>query len=319
MSEEIRLPPVEGHRLPRTDRRTICPGDTEWPRQLNDLGPHEPPDELHIEGSALPDRKDAIAIVGTRRPTVAGRDTARVFARAFAEAGFTVVSGMALGIDTQAHLGALDAAGRTVAVLGCGLDIDYPKENRQVRQRIIESGAVLTEYPEGTEVHPGQFPARNRIIAGLADAVVVVEGSDRSGASITARLAFDMDRSIFAVPGSLRNPYAACPNELIRTNLATMVLNPQHVFDDLAPGLVWDGSHVIGSIKGPKVEGVERQVLNALDDAPAPAQDIQQAVGVPAGRVSLALAKLEVRGLINRRYTGAYALTEGGLRALQGG
>ena len=297
--------------------RTLLQLSEEWPDGLTQFCPDDLPTQLHVEGRVIPDQLECIAIVGTRRPTVAGRDTARMFGRALAEAGFTVVSGLAMGIDAQAHQGALEAGGHTIAVLGCGLDIDYPKENASLRERIRTDGTLVTEYPIGTTPQPHFFPARNRIVAGLSRAVVVVEGGARSGAAITARLALDGNRTVFAVPGSIRNPYAVCPNALIRAGEATMVTSPQHVFDDLAPSLVWDGQRVVGSRKAPDVDDFEIRTLMALDDSPAGVEELYKALDSPPGKISLALAKLEVRGWVRRGFTGTYEISEGGLRLLE--
>lgn len=297
--------------------RTLLHLSDEWPQGLVEFCPaHQSPRELFVEGKPIPEHRECIAIVGTRRPTVAGRDAARTFGRAMAEAGFTVVSGLAMGIDAQAHLGALDVGGHTIAVLGCGLDIDYPRENAALRERIRSEGTLVTEYPLGTEPKPHFFPARNRIVAGLSRAAIVIEGGQKSGAAITARLALDGNRTVFALPGSIRNPFAVCPNELIRVGEATMVTNPQHVFDDVAPSLVWDGDRVIGSRTIPNVDDFEVRTLMALDDSPAGVEELLKVLDLPAGKISLALAKLEVRGWVRRGFTGSYEVSEGGIRVL---
>lgn len=297
-------------------RRVLNQSSGEWPVGLTESCPDDLPEQLFVEGRPIPALDACIAIVGTRRPTVAGRDAARMFGRALAEAGFTIVSGLAIGIDAQAHLGALDAGGHTIAVLGCGLDVDYPKENAALRERIRSEGTLVTEYPADTAPQPFFFPARNRIVAGLSRATLVIEGGKRSGASITARLALEGNRTVFAVPGSIRNPFAACPNELIRVGEAIMVTNPQHVFDDVAPSLVWDGDRVIGSRDTPSLDDVEVRTLLALDDAPAGVDELRKALSLPAGKIALTLAKLEVRGWIRRAFTGAYQVSEGGIRLL---
>ena len=296
-------------------RRTIRPGCEEWPTGLDELTTCKVPEALNVDGLPIPARKGCVAIVGTRRPTVVGREVARTFGRAFAEAGLCVVSGMALGIDSQAHSGALEAGGHTIAVLGCGLDIDYPKENRALRRRIQETGTLVSEYADGVEPTTYTFPERNRIIAGLCEGVVVVEGGERSGASITARIALDEGRDIFAVPGSVRNPYAACPNKLIRTDSAKLVTSPEHVFEVLAPAIVWDGGRVIGG-RAPDLPDLEQAILRAIGETPVGIEEISAAVDGTPGAVALAVAKLEVRGLIGRRYTGAYEISRGGLRAI---
>jgi DNA processing protein len=296
-------------------RRVIRPGCEEWPTGLDELNAYKVPEILHIEGRPIPEKKRCVAIVGTRRPTVVGREVARTFGRAFSEAGFCVVSGMALGIDSQAHSGSLEADGNTVAVLGCGLDIDYPKENRALRRRIQDGGTLVTEYSDDTEPTPYTFPDRNRIIVGLCEGVVVVEGGERSGASITARIALDENRDVFAVPGSVRNPYAACPNRLIRSDSAKLVTSPEHVFEVLAPAIVWDGDRVIDG-RAPNLSELEHAILCVIDDTPVGIEEIGAAVDATAGAVALAVAKLEVRGLIGRRSTGAFEISRGGLRAI---
>nr|MBA2724788.1 DNA-protecting protein DprA [Actinomycetota bacterium] len=188
----------------------------EWPPMLDELGPSQKVTRLHRLGLPLPTGAPAIAIVGTRRPTLAGIEIATLLSRGLAQAGFTIVSGLAVGIDAAAHAAALEAGGRTVAVLGCGLAQRYPRRNMKLRQEIEEKGTVLTEYDDDITPAPFNFPQRNRIVAGLSAGVVVVEGSIKSGALVTARLALEMNRSIYAVPGSLRNPMAQGPNHLIK-------------------------------------------------------------------------------------------------------
>jgi DNA processing protein len=237
-------------------------------------------------------------------------------ARGVAEAGLPVVSGLAIGIDAAAHAAALDAGGYTVAVLGCGLDVDYPKRNARLRRRISESGTLLTEHEDGDPPQPANFPARNRIIAGLCEAVVFVEGTDRSGGLITARCALDANRSVFAVPGSVRNPLAAGPNELIRTGNAALVTGVQQILEDIAPGLVW------GDPKGrlphgqPSVNPVEAALLGVLDDAPTTLDQMCAALGLSFGEVAMGLAALEVRNFVAKRF-GGYSITQGGARARQ--
>jgi len=184
-----------------------------WPPELEHL--ELAPPELWLLGRPLPP-PPRIAVVGARMATHGGLEIARRLAADLAAAGIPVVSGMALGIDGAAHLGALDVDGPTVAVLGCGIDIAYPAAHRHLRDRIAERGTVLTEYPPGTAPAPWRFPRRNRIIAALATAVVVVEASDRSGALSTARHAADLGREVLAVPGSVLSDRSSGANRLIR-------------------------------------------------------------------------------------------------------
>lgn len=300
--------------LPHSDEsRRILSGSPEWPQALNELGPHVPPEWIHALGRPIPDPRGSIAIVGTRRPTAAGFQAARQMARACAEAGFAVVSGMAVGIDAAAHEATLRAGGHTVAVLGCGLDVDYPARNRRLKAKIVRHGTLVSEYPHGEQPYPAHFPERNRIVVGLARAVLVVEGGLKSGALITARLALDADRAIFAIPGSLRNAMADGPNELIRTGQAALVTDPRHIFDELAPGLVWHDPVNRLDPKAPALEAEEIEVLSLMDDVPISLDRIAESVGMSLGRTSLALSRLEVRGLIVRRRMG-YEITDAGGR-----
>ena len=293
--------------------RTLRPGDAEWPPSLMELGPHPAPTRLYADGVALEAQRPAVAVVGTRRPTGAGLDAAHGIAGALAEAGWVVVSGLAVGVDAMAHRAALEAGGRTVAVLGAGLDVDYPAANARLKDELRASGTLLSEYPAG--VHPARhhFPLRNRIIAGLTLGVVVVEGSKRSGALITARLALDANRSVYAVPGSIRNPMAEGPNELIRTARAALVSTAAHVFEDLAPALAWAAAPGAGTEVTACTE-TERAVLSALDDAPLAPDHLAVSLGLTPGRLAAVLSLMEVRGWVARA-SGGYALTSAGARA----
>ena len=297
----------------RHTTRMIRPGDPEWPPRLRELGPHRPPAALHAQGGPLPDLP-AVAVVGTRRPTGAGIEAAERIARGLAEAGWVVVSGLAVGIDAAAHRAALDAGGTTVAVLGCGLDVAYPARNLGLRRRIAERGTLLTEYPLGMPPARHHFPERNRIIAGLCLGAVVIEGSLASGAMVTARLALDMDRAVYALPGSCRNPTAEGPNELIRTSRALLVTEAAHIFEDLAPSLAWPAAAPARSDR-PDCSDEERSVLDALDDAPLPLERIARSTGLTPGRAAVLMSQLEVRGLVRRAREG-YTLAAAGARAL---
>ncbi|MDP9223612.1 MAG: DNA-processing protein DprA [Actinomycetota bacterium] len=288
--------------------------DPEWPPSLNELGPWPPPQRLYVRGRPLDAVKTHVAIVGTRRPTRAGLEIAERFARELAEAGFVIVSGLALGIDTAAHRAALRAGGWTIAVLGCGVDIVYPARNEKLQDEIAARGTVVSEYQDGTGSTTWRFPERNRIIAGLCKGVIVVEGGARSGARITANRALEGNRAVFAVPGSIRNPMAVTPNELIRTSQATLVTEPRHVFDELAPGLVWEqrfSNHL--APQQPQLEELERRVLELLDDAPTPPDRIRRDLEEASGAIALALSCLEVRGLSRKRPAG-YEITGAGAR-----
>lgn len=191
-----------------------APGWERYPRVFEAL--EAPPPLVYLRGAWREEDARAVALVGTRTPTAYGREAARRFARDFAAAGHTVVSGLALGVDAVAHQGALDAGGRTLAVIGCGLDLDYPAENRAVRTAIEERGAVISEFPPGTPARPAHFPRRNRLISALSRAVVVVEAGEASGALLTADHARAQGRLLFAVPGPIFSGASTGTNALLR-------------------------------------------------------------------------------------------------------
>ncbi|MGH2777634.1 MAG: DNA-processing protein DprA [Actinomycetota bacterium] len=305
----MRKPPVIENYDP-VDPRLIGPGNAEWPERLNELGSQRPPMRLRVTGRAIDPAARSVAVVGTRRPTAAGIEAAATLSRGLAEANFVVVSGLALGIDAVAHKAALEAGGHTIAVIGCGADLNYPRKNLPIRQGIETEGTVVSEYEIGEPPMQHHFPERNRIIVGLSEAVVVVEGSETSGALITARIALEANRSIFAVSGSFRNPQAAGPNELIRTMQATPVSKVQHIFDELAPGLVWGDDP---RNRASNVDEAEAMVLATLDDVAVAPDFIVSHANLDQGLVLLTLSKLEIRGLV-KRWNGAYEITTSGAR-----
>ena len=294
--------------------RELRHGRPGWPALLDELGPARRPERLFVQGREIPDRP-LIAVVGARRPTVAGLDAARVLTTGLVEAGYGIVSGLATGIDAAAHEAALAAGGYTIAVLGFGLDVTYPRRNARLKERIAADGTLVTEYEPGIQPRALHFPQRNRIIAGLAEATLVVEGGVKSGALITARYALDANRSVFAVPGSFRNPMSAGSNELIRRSEAVLVTEVSHIFDELAPRIVW--SELPRRSLEPRaveLEGDEEVILGLLDDAPTTPDRVCRELCLEVGAVALALSRLEVRGLIMKRGNG-YEITTSGARA----
>ena len=291
--------------------RMIRPNDDGWPHLLDEMGPLDRPSHLHLAGIDLPERP-LIAVVGSRRPTAAGLDAARILTKGLVEAGFGIVSGLATGIDAAAHEAALDAGGYTVAVLGFGLDVTYPRRNRRLKERIAQEGTLVTEYTGGTPPLAFHFPQRNRIIAGLARGTLVIEGAARSGALITARFALDANRHVFAVPGSFRNVMSAGSNELIRRCEAVLVTEISHIFDELAGEGAWSGPARPSLEPSPiDLSEDEARILTLLDDAPVSPDRLCEELGLNVGTVSLALARLEVRGLVVRRGAGIEISTSG--------
>ncbi|MCL6480463.1 MAG: DNA-processing protein DprA [Firmicutes bacterium] len=209
--------------------------EARYPKLLREI--YDPPPLLYVRGDADVLARHAVAIVGTRRPTPYGNLMSERLARDLADRGLVVVSGLARGIDSSAHRGALESArGTTVAVLGNGVDVVYPKENRKLLERIAERGALVSEFPLGTMPTPDKFPVRNRIIAGMALGVVVVEGAQYSGSFITARLAMEFGREVYGVPGPVTQPVSFAPNQLIKQG-AKLVTGWQDVVEELPTAL----------------------------------------------------------------------------------
>jgi DNA processing protein len=249
----------------------------------------DPPPVLYTRGVLAPD-DDApvVAIVGSRAATAAGRALARGMGRDLASWGATVVSGLARGIDTAAHEGALDGAGRTIAVLGCGLDRTYPAENEQLAGRIAGKGAVVSEFPLGTPPLPDHFPRRNRVIAGWSQVVVVVEAAIRSGALNTARCAADEGRDVLAVPGHPTMPQSAGTNQLIRDG-AGLVRSALDVAQELglepAAAAPRESDPLLGAL---------------VTDAPATLEELRERSGLETGALLARLTELELRDVIRR-------------------
>jgi DNA processing protein len=254
----------------------------------------DPPLFLYIRGSLEAADHGAVAIVGTRTPTQYGLTVTHRMAYELAGAGCTVVSGMARGIDTRAHKGALAARGRTIAVLGCGIDRVYPPENRHLMAQIAGSGAVIAENPFGTRPEGGFFPARNRIISGLAAGTVIVEATSDSGSLITAKYALEQGRRLFAVPGNAGAPTSQGTNSLIKEG-AVLVETAGDVLRQLGrtgPPAPRGTGHPL-----PALNEEERTVFAALTAEPAHIDSIMNACGIPAGRLGGILTALELKGL----------------------
>lgn len=291
-------------------------GTFAWPPALDDLRGKGRPSVLFAQGGPIPPKEQCLAIVGTRNASVTGLELTRRFARAFAEAGYTIVSGFARGVDTAAHRTAIDAGGNTIAVLGCGLDVSYPPRNDGLKEQIRKQGTLVSEYPLGTKPESFHFPARNRLIASLAMGTLVVEGGSKSGALITARLAFDLGRTVWAVPGSPWTPKSEATNYLIKSNMASLVTCPDHVFEDIAPSIAWSTPYDVFKTSRITLDADNLAVLCALDDTPRSADEVSAITRHEPGRIMLLLATLEVRGLVARSRSGGFLLAEAGGRAL---
>lgn len=238
----------------------------------------------------------AVAIVGSRAATAYGRATAWRFGAALARAGLVVVSGMATGVDGAAHAAALDAGGKTLAVLACGPDRVYPASHRNLSRRVVETGALVTEFPVGMPPRPAHFPLRNRIISGLVRAVLVVEARTRSGSLVTARLAADQGVDVWAIPGPVDSPASAGTNGLLRDG-AYVALDPGEMLEALGYG----DRPVVSGEPGPVdpgVSGLAGRVLASLRDAPQTPDELVRALGLAPAGVAPALVELELAGRI---------------------
>lgn len=256
----------------------------------------DPPPVLYVRGELLPRDDWALAVVGTRRATVYGREATRTLVSGLAAGGLTIVSGLARGIDTHAHQIALEAGGRTLAVLGNGVDIIYPAQNRDLAYRIVENGALVSEYPLGTQPEAGNFPRRNRIISGLSLGVLVVEGSKSSGAMITADYAAEQGREIFAVPGNISSSNSAGPNQLIQqgAKLATTIGD---ILEELNLTMVAEQAEAREVIPDNDTEAV---LLKHLSTEPVHVDELGRASGLPINEVSSALTLMELKGKVRQ-------------------
>lgn len=287
----------ELQRLKAVGGHAICYDDEFYPGQLKHLP--DPPPVLYCLGDPTILSKNAVAIVGSRAATAYGRRTAFRLAEGLVDYDFTVVSGLALGIDTESHFGALQGGGSTVAVLGCGIDIVYPKQNMSLYKRIAEEGVLISEYPLGTRPDGFRFPARNRIIAGLSEGVVVVEAAKKSGSLITAQIALDVGREVFAVPGQIDSFKSEGAHWLLQQG-AKLV---QHV-DDVVVELGHQGlgRHPGSEQKNNKsdfeIDPDASALLQLIEPYPVQRDALIEKSGETAARVSELLLFLELEGLI---------------------
>ena len=252
----------------------------------------DPPPALYLRGAGHPEllALRAAAVVGARSCSPYGAQVARMLGRELAAAGLVVVSGLARGVDGEAHRGALEAGGLTVAVLGCGIDRDYPASNVQLSRQIEQRGLMVSEYEPGVEPAPWRFPARNRIIAGLCEAVVVVEARERSGALITADFALDEGREVFAVPGEITAGLSVGTNALLKLG-ATPLTSTQDVLEAL-------GIERPEVLEAVDVSPVAARILELVRDAPCGADELTARGAHAAGAISAALTELELAGLV---------------------
>jgi DNA processing protein len=268
--------------------------DEAYPGRLKEI--EQPPPVLYVRGEYLPDDLFAVAIVGTRRVTPYGRQITEELSSYLASNGITVISGLARGVDVIAHQTALKAGGRTIGVLGSGVDKIYPPEHRQLAERMMDSGAIVSDYAPGTPPDASNFPPRNRIISGLSLAVVVIEAGETSGALITAEFAAEQGREIFAVPGSILAPQSKGTNKLIQ-NGALPLLSANDLMQAL--DLTRMGEHKAARKIIPADE-TEARVMNVLGIEPLHVDEIRNQTELPIEKVSATLALMELKGMVRQ-------------------
>lgn len=275
------------------DAHIITWADSQYPENLRHIA--DAPPLLYVRGTLLPSDLLALSIVGTRRATRYGIDVANRMAYWLASQGVTIVSGMALGVDTAAHRGALQAKGRTIAILGSGIDIVYPKENALLAQDVAKNGALISEFPLGTPPSGKNFPRRNRIISGLSLGILIAEAPKNSGAIITAETALEQGRDVFAIPANIFNEMGAGCNRLIQEG-AKLVMRASDILDEL--NVTYDNHVTKEKTETIAPAGdIEHQILSLLDSEPLHIDEIVRKTGLETSKVASTLAILELKGL----------------------
>jgi len=285
---------AEMAKLERYGVQALTYHDADYPPRLREI--YDYPPVLYVRGSLFPEKEWYLAVVGTRRATAYGKQVAEEIVTDLAQSKITIVSGLARGIDTIAHQTALKVGGRTIAVFGCGLDIVYPGENTQLARNIIQQGALISEYPLGTRPRAENFPRRNRIMSGLSLGVLVVEAGEASGATITAHMALEQNREVFAIPGSIMSPASKGTNLLIQEG-AKLVRDYTDILQELnltTAAYQLEMKEIIPS------SDTESRILKQLGIEPTHIDDICRASSIPIATVSGTLAMMELKGMVKQ-------------------
>lgn len=280
--------------------RIVTCHDDDYPARLRQI--YDPPPLLFMRGCIRQEDERAVAIVGTRQTSSYGRRMTETFSAALCEYGITVVSGLARGIDTIAHRTALARGGRTVAVLGSGLDVPYPPENQTLMEEITAQGAVISEHPLGTEPDAMNFPQRNRIISGMSAGVLIIEAGEQSGALITAQYALDHDREVFAVPGPLTSASSRGANYLIKCGTAKLIQGIEDIIEELPPGLSLSALPTSEAAEPPRlILGADEEcVYQFLSDKPQHIDRIAVSVGRTTSQTLGLLLSLELKDAVRQ-------------------
>ncbi|SHH27730.1 DNA processing protein [Caloranaerobacter azorensis DSM 13643] len=295
------------NRVQKSRAKIITIFDDDYPKHLKSI--YNPPKVIYIKGSLESKDEVSIAIVGARKATAYGKWAAEKFAKELASLGITIVSGLAYGIDTKAHEGALIAEGRTIAVLGNGIDLIYPKTNKALFEKIQNNGAIITEYPLGVQPLPYNFPMRNRIISGLSLGVLVVEASKKSGSLITAQMALEQGREVFAIPGNINSVYSKGTNLLIKDG-AKLVMDINDIIEEI--------TLLKNRIKTKRIKEVshlnlgkdEIKIVECIKEYPKHCDEISFQTGLGIKEVNSILTILELKGIVRQLPGKTFQLTD---------
>ncbi|HEX7587057.1 MAG TPA: DNA-processing protein DprA [Anaerolineae bacterium] len=286
---------VEMDKIASAGVRVLVWDDPDFPRLLRDIPAS--PFALYVKGELKPEDEWSIAVVGTRRASTYGREVTRQLVGDLVRNHLTIVSGLARGIDAEAHRAALEAKGRTIAVLGTGVDVTYPPEHVKLAEQIAQNGALVSEYPLGTQPEAGNFPPRNRIISGLSLGTLIVEGDENSGARITIEDALEQNRETFAVPGSLFHRESRGPNGMIQRGEAKLITRAADILEELNLTMVEQHQQVRAAL--PENE-IESALLKQLSSDPVHIDEIGRTTGLPIAAVSSTLAMMELKGMVKQ-------------------
>ena len=289
-------PDREMEQLERAGVRVISWHDDAYPAALKEI--YDPPPVLFHKGGFTPEDACGVAVVGTRRASAYGREACAYLVRDLAAAGVTIISGLARGIDAIAHTTALEAGGRTIAVMGTGIDVIYPAEHKQLAQRVADTGALVSEYPLGVRPDSRNFPRRNRLLSGLSLGVLVVEAPMDSGVMHTVRFALEQGRDVFAVPGSIFSPTSLGANRLVQDG-AKLVTDAADVLEELNVMRLEQPS-LPGFAPLPAPEGIEAEVLQHIGAEPIHIDEVRRQSALPVANVSSTLSLLEIKGLVKQ-------------------
>jgi DNA processing protein len=284
---------AELEKIARARVRVLTRDDSEYPQLLKQVD--NAPIVLYVKGDIRPEDDWSIAVVGTRHSTPYGREVTRQIVTDLAASRVTIVSGLARGIDAEAHRSALDAGGRTIAVLGCGVDVVYPPEHLKLAERIAEHGALVSEYALGVQPEAGNFPPRNRIISGLSLGSLIVEGDQGTGARITIQYALEQGRETFAIPGNIFNRSSRAANGMLQRGEAKLVTRASDILEELNLTMVEEHQEVRAALPE---NATESALLKHISSEPIHIDDLTRETQLPAATVSSTLALMELKGLV---------------------